>query len=96
MKLIVRPEAEGDVAEGFNWYEDQLPGLGADFLETIEQQLERILKNPRAYPEVYPPIRRSLTERFPYAIFYLLEDAAVVVIAVSHQSQDAEHWKSRT
>lgn len=95
MKLIVRPEAEADVQRGYRWYEEQLPGVGDDFLEIVERQIARVVERPVAYPRVHPRVRRSLTPRFPYAIFYLLRDDAVVVIAVSHQAQDAEHWQSR-
>ncbi|MDD4737409.1 MAG: hypothetical protein PHP44_15030 [Kiritimatiellae bacterium] len=30
--LVVRPEAEAEMTEAFDWYEDQVPGLGSDFL----------------------------------------------------------------
>ncbi len=30
-RLIVRPEAEAEMAEACDWYEERLPGLGASF-----------------------------------------------------------------
>jgi hypothetical protein len=31
-RLIIRPEAEAEMAEAFDWYEERLSGLGASFL----------------------------------------------------------------
>ena len=28
LELIIRPEAEADIAEAFDWYEKRVPGLG--------------------------------------------------------------------
>ena len=27
-RLIIRPEAEGEIADAFDWYESRVPGLG--------------------------------------------------------------------
>jgi plasmid stabilization system protein ParE len=40
-------------------------------------------------------VRRALTRRFPYAIFYLVDEEQVVVIAVFHSSRDPKEWKAR-
>ena len=31
-RLVIRPEAEAEMTEAFDWYEERLPGLGASFL----------------------------------------------------------------
>ena len=40
--LIVRPEAEADIAKSFAWYESELSGLGAQFLDSLDDAFERI------------------------------------------------------
>ena len=30
-RLIVRPEAEAEMADAFDWYEARVPGLGSEF-----------------------------------------------------------------
>jgi hypothetical protein len=37
--LIVTPEAEADILDGFQSYEEKQAGLGARFLDEIEQYL---------------------------------------------------------
>ncbi len=35
-RLIVRPEAEAEMGEAFDWYEDCVPGLGSEFLLCVD------------------------------------------------------------
>ena len=35
-KPLLIPEAERDVADAYGWYEARRPGLGEDFLSTID------------------------------------------------------------
>lgn len=37
MEVIIRISAENDIREIFNWYEDQLEGLGEEFLEDLQK-----------------------------------------------------------
>jgi toxin ParE1/3/4 len=88
-------EAEADLAEAFDYYEAQLSGLGHEFVATVEQQLARVVENPAQYQVLYRGVRRAVMRRFPYAVFYLAEEEAVVVLAIEHQARDPEHWKLR-
>ena len=46
-RLIVRPEAETELAEAFRWYEERVPGLGAEFLLCVDAAMQAIQRNPR-------------------------------------------------
>jgi len=93
--LIIRPEAERDLAEAHDWYESKVTGLGSDFLLRIEAALSSILRTPEIYPLIHKNVRRALIRRFPYGVFYLVEEAKTVVIAVMHARRDPETWRSR-
>ena len=45
-RLIIRPEAEADMAEAFDWHEQRQPGLGHEFLDVIGTALKAITENP--------------------------------------------------
>lgn len=96
LELIIRPEAEHELAEAYNWYENQVAGLGADFLNTIEASLNGIEREPYAHQIVHNGIRRPLARRFPYAVFYLIKPTAIVVIAVFHVRRNPDSWKNRS
>jgi plasmid stabilization system protein ParE len=70
--LIVRREAEQDIKEAYEWYEDARPNLGRKFVAEIQAKLESIDDNPDLYPNVYQNVRRALCNRFPYSIYLAL------------------------
>ncbi len=77
--MIIRPEAEADLVNAREWYERQREGLGAQFLLCVEEVLERIGRTPEMYAVVYHDVRRAFTRRFPYAVYYRVDDHAMVV-----------------
>lgn len=95
LKVLIRPEAEAEMEEAFRWYEQRNKGLGDDFLLCVEESLIKIQRTPEAYPVVHRKIRRALIRRFPYGIFYLLNEEKIIVLAVFHALRDPKQWKSR-
>ncbi|MCH7859626.1 MAG: type II toxin-antitoxin system RelE/ParE family toxin [Candidatus Marinimicrobia bacterium] len=91
-QLVIRPEAEADIAETYRWYEDQKVELGKDFLLALDTTFQLIRQTPKLFPKLYKNIRRVLIRRFPYGIFYLEEKDRVVVLAVLHARRDPERW----
>lgn len=94
-RLVLRAEAESDLAEAFEWYEQRRRGLGESLLLSVEATLLAIQEAPLLFPAVYRNIRRALTRRFPFGVFYVLEGEAVVVLAVFHASRNPKGWQSR-
>jgi plasmid stabilization system protein ParE len=93
--LLVRPEAQADLAETQRWYEERAAGLGREFVEAVDDALASIIKNPLAYPVIRRAARRTLTKRFPYGVFFLVETHTVVVLAILHQARNPELWARR-
>jgi plasmid stabilization system protein ParE len=93
--LIVTPEAEADILDGFQSYEEKQPGLGSQFLDEIEQSLNRIAPDPYLYQEVETGIRRAVVHTFPYLVFYTFDADTVHVLAVIHGAQDPAYIKAR-
>ena len=94
--LIVRPEAEAELAKAFDWYEQQVAGLGSRFLLSVDAVISSIRRDPLRYPIIYKNVRRALTLRFPYQIFFTVDDSQIVVIAVFHGMRNPSVWQSRT
>ena len=93
--ILIVPEAEADIEEAYRWYEKRLGGLGADFLECLEQGIESIRTNPGMYPVVHRKVRRLLIRRFPYGMFYIASESLITILAVFHGHRDPKEWKSR-
>jgi plasmid stabilization system protein ParE len=84
------------MAKAHDWYEARSPGLGADFLLSIEATLLAAARNPRQSPVVHNGVRRGLMKRFPDQVFFLGDDQRVVVLAVFHAKRNPERWQNRT
>ena len=93
--LIIRSKAEAELVDAFNWYENQVSGLGSDYLNTVDAALSGIQRNPAVHPIVHGKVRRCLVRRFPYAIFYLIEPTKIIVLAVFHVRQNPTDWNER-
>jgi hypothetical protein len=48
-KLIIRPEAEEELNQAYQWHESQRKGLGDDFLLCVEGGPARLTCNPELY-----------------------------------------------
>jgi hypothetical protein len=73
-RLIVRLEAEVDITNGAVWYDSRESGLGLELISEIHSAIGRALKNPESFTRVRrnPTVRRVLTRRFPYRIFFIV------------------------
>lgn len=96
LKVHLRPEAETDIEDAAKWYERQREGLGQDFLDDVLIALGTISENPNIHPVVHRQTRRVVVHRFPFGIFYRVEEDSVVVLAVMHGSRHPRRWKKRT
>jgi toxin ParE1/3/4 len=94
-RLILRPEAENDIAAAAQWYEEQRSGLSLEFRSALDQAFSAIENNPALYAPIYRELRRALLHRFPYAVFYVERTNEIVVAAVLHTSRDPRLWRAR-
>jgi plasmid stabilization system protein ParE len=93
--IIVRLDAEADITEAHNWYNEQTAGVGEDFIAAVDACLSRIQAHPFSYPVIRKKVRRALLQRFPYALFYLTQEDTIVIIACFHVHRDPKHWQKR-
>ena len=96
-RLIIRGEAEADIAESALWYNEHEPGLGLQLTAEIRAAILRVVANPFFHLQLRknPDVRRVLTRGFPYRVFFIVRDDAIVVFAVLHAARHDRHWKRR-
>ncbi|BAY10024.1 type II toxin-antitoxin system RelE/ParE family toxin [Calothrix sp. NIES-2098] len=94
--LVFRPEVREEIDEAYTWYESQQPGLGDEFLDCVDEILNRICQMLESYAVVYRDIRRAVIQRFPYAVYYRFVSSRVIVIAIFHGRRDPKSWQTRT
>jgi plasmid stabilization system protein ParE len=94
-RLRLTPEAELDLDDAHFWYHRQAPQVAADFLGAINASLSAIRRRPEAYALIDATTRRALVRRFPYAVFYEITSAEILVYAVFHCARDPRAWRRR-
>lgn len=80
--LIVRSSAERDLLEGFRYYESVVPGLGAAFVQRVDEAMKAIALAPAGFRKRHGEFRLVVVNRFPYGVFYLLDGSDIVVVAI--------------
>jgi len=91
--LIVRPEAQKDIREAFEWYEARQADLGLDFIREIETVFQYVEQYPMTFRKIYKELRRAFPRRFPYAVYYLVKGTSVIVKGVLHQRKRPGRWQ---
>jgi len=93
--IVLLPEAEADIEEAYKWYESQKLNLGAKFIEEIETLLERIAKNPKIFAKIHHNLRRGFTHRFPYVVYFIVDDRQAIIYGVLQQRRNPAEWQTR-
>jgi toxin ParE1/3/4 len=96
-RLVVRSEAEAELADAAAWYDDARPGLGEEFVAVVDHAVQRILAMPGAYPvwRSGHPYRKHVLRRFPYVVFFTADEVEVHVVAVAHTKRRPGYWLDR-
>ncbi len=99
LPLKLGREAEQEIEAAWLWYEERRPGLGRDFLLSVEETLRR-LEGPVVGLSVEGVgrdlrIRRLPVRRFPYSIVYVDLPAERRVLAIAHGSRRPGFWHGR-
>jgi plasmid stabilization system protein ParE len=93
--VIFTRSARAELIDAQDWYEGEATGLGRRFRKEVDALAGRLTQNPRQFPVVFRNARRALMRRFPYSLFFVLEDETVMVIACFHASRDPLQWQTR-
>lgn len=94
MKVRILDEARQDLVDGFRFYEMQTAGLGDYFLDCIFSDIDSL--------QIYAGIHalhfgyhRLLSKRFPFAIYYRVENEIARVRAVLDCRRDPAWIRER-
>jgi plasmid stabilization system protein ParE len=91
--LIIKPQAEYDIQDAYDWYELKNTGLGESLLSELEATFNIITRSPKSFQERYRKIRICFTNQFPFGVHYKIEHEKIIVLAVLHTSRSPENWK---
>ncbi len=82
MKIKILASANQDLIDGYWFYEKQSEGIGAYFLDTLFSDIDSLVVNAGMHPLDFEKYHRLLSKRFPFAVYYCIEEQTVLVYAV--------------
>ena len=95
LPVVWMPEANEDLLDARAWYDNIRPQLGERFAVAVEATVEAIAERPLQFPVVHRGRRRAGVRRFPYGIFFEVQEHRIVVIAWFHGRRDPRRWQLR-
>jgi plasmid stabilization system protein ParE len=95
LPVVYLPEARDDIDTAFAHYEARQVGLGYAFVRAVEDRVNQIQTNPALYGLVNGNVRAAPLRRFPYVVFYRVEPAQIVILAIQHGRRSSSSWQSR-
>lgn len=94
--VILHSEAERELRKSIAHYEAQRKGLGREFRTEVEAAVQRMRRNPQAYPlHDNEGTRKLLIRRFPFTLFFLELQDRFWIAAVAHQMRFPDYWAGR-
>ena len=81
MNIKILSAASSDLVKGKKFYESQEEGIGAYFLDTLYSDIDSLI----LYAGIHRKVRDYfclLSKRFPFAIFYKIEEGEIRVYRV--------------
>ena len=64
--MIIRfsSDADAELAEARQWYAHQREDLDLEFMDSVDEALTRVVRNPHLYPVVYRNLKRAVMGAF--------------------------------
>jgi len=94
VEIRILEPGKRDLIEGWSFFERQAPGLGDYFLDSIHTDLQSLLLYAGIH-ESANGYHRMLAKRFPFGIYYLIENERIDVYAFLDCRQDPESIRRR-
>ena len=89
MEIRLLETAKQDLPAGWRFYEDNAAGLGDYFLDCIQADVRSL----HVYAGIHQKsegFHRMLVKRFPFAVYYLIEDQTIDVYAILDCRRDPD------
>lgn len=82
MNIRILAAVGRDLVEGYSFYEKQAAGIGAYFLDSLYADIDSLTVSAGIHSIHFEKYHRLLSKRFPFAIYYRVEEQVVHVYAV--------------
>ena len=95
MRIEILDAAQADLLAGYAFYERQRLHLGDYFLDSLFSDIDSLLLFAGIHPTFFGDYYRSLSKRFPFAIYYKIVGDSIRIYAVLDCRQDPQRIDAR-
>ena len=95
MKIEISTAANQDLIDGYYFYDRQSEGLGMYFLDTLFSDIDSLRIYAGIHSVHFKKYYRLLSKRFPFAIYYQIENNIVYIKAVLDSRRDPSKTNKR-
>lgn len=95
MKIKILDSGGRDLIDGYQFYEMQAEGIGAYFLDSLYSDIDSLLIGAGMHSVHFGKYHRLLSKRFPFAVYYCVEEETVLVYAVLDCRRDPAWIRSK-
>lgn len=95
MKFFFHSDAELELNDHIDYYENLQSGLGYRFADEIYKTVDRIIQYPYAWQILKGDIRRALVYNFPFGVIYYIKDDTIIILAIMHLRKKPNYWTNR-
>ena len=88
MNIRLLESAKDDLRSGWSFYERQSPGLGNIFLAVIDSDVQTLALYAGTQLKL-DGLYRMLIKRFPFALYYLINESSIDIHAILDCRRDA-------
>ena len=92
MKVNFLPQAQNELSETVDFYEQQLKGLGDLFYKEVAEAIEMISLFPQGWQLITKMSRKCCLHKFPYMILYGIVDDVIVISSIAHQHRHPDSY----
>lgn len=82
MKIEILGAARQDLLDGYRFYEKRAEAVGAYFVDTLISDIDSLIVTGGVHPTHFGGYYRLLSKRFPFAVYYRVENQTARVYAV--------------
>jgi len=89
MNIILSEQAREELDGAVEYYNAQKENLGYEFKTLVDESINSIQRTPLLYPLIDKEIHRKILSRFPFSIFFFIDEIEnlVLIISISHQNR---------
>jgi plasmid stabilization system protein ParE len=89
------PEAEGEFREAFLWYFARSPIAADAFRCQVLEAIDGLADRADMWPTDEDGFHFHVLDRFPYTVWYDVNESLATIIAIAHQHRRPNYWKTR-